>query len=66
MSSGGDNAKEKSVSDATHVAANEDESRLSRGDHSRDYSVEYVGTIRKRQGNPTSPLGSDVVINFGG
>ncbi|GFS38241.1 hypothetical protein Acr_00g0056420 [Actinidia rufa] len=42
-SSGGDNAEEKNVGDAPHVGANEDESC-----HSRDDSVEYVRTIRKR------------------
>ena len=43
MSSGGDNVEEKSTSDVAHVVTDESESRLSRGDHSRDDSMEYVG-----------------------
>ncbi|GFZ05146.1 hypothetical protein Acr_17g0007180 [Actinidia rufa] len=41
-SSGGGNAEEKNAGNADNVEANEGVSL-----HSRDYSVEYVGTIRK-------------------
>ena len=49
MSSGEDNAEKKSIGDVDHVATDDGESHLSLGDHSGDDSVEYVGTIRKRQ-----------------
>ena len=42
-SNGGDNAKERNVSDAPHITANEGESR-----YFRDDSMEYVGTIKKK------------------
>ena len=45
VSSGRDNAEEKIASDIAHVAGNENESRLSRGDHFQDDLVEYIGTI---------------------
>ncbi|GFS41412.1 hypothetical protein Acr_00g0074140 [Actinidia rufa] len=51
-SSNGNNGEKKLVGDAAHVAANEGESHHfrddpPRGDHSRDGSDEYIGTIRK-------------------
>ncbi|GFZ17248.1 hypothetical protein Acr_26g0005180 [Actinidia rufa] len=51
---GGDNAVDKLASDAALIAGDKGESHHSqddspRGDHSRDSSVEYLGTIKKRQ-----------------
>ncbi|GFS36232.1 hypothetical protein Acr_00g0044830 [Actinidia rufa] len=48
----GDNAKDKPTGGAIHVVSNEGKSHHSRddppqGDHSRDDSMEYIGTIRK-------------------
>ena len=53
VSNGRDNVEEKPAGDAAHIVADEGESHLSRddpprGDHSRDNSVEYIGTIKKR------------------
>ncbi|GFY93887.1 hypothetical protein Acr_09g0003330 [Actinidia rufa] len=58
---GGDNAKDNPVGDATHVAGDEAKSRHSqdnspRGDHSRDGSVEYIGSIMKRMIDILPPL----------
>ena len=52
VSSGGDKAEDKLAGNAAHVVGTEGESHHSRddpprGDHSRDDSVEYIGTIRK-------------------
>ena len=51
-SSRGDNAEDKNTGDVAHVATDEGESCHSRGDpskgdHSWDDSVEYIGTITK-------------------
>ena len=52
-SSGGDNIEDKSVNGATAIAGDKGESYHTqdeprRGDHSRDGSVEYIGTIKKQ------------------
>ena len=60
-SSGGYNAEEKFTGDVVHVAIDEGKSLLSggdlsRGDHSRDDSVDYLGIIRKRMRDILLPL----------
>ena len=48
-SSGGHNTEEKNASEEAHFVADEGEPHHSQCDPPRDDSVEYVGTIRKRQ-----------------
>ena len=52
VSSGGDNAEDKSAGDAAHVVGDEGKSHHSKddssqGEYSQDDSVEYIKTIRK-------------------
>ena len=53
MSNNGDNAEEKLAGNAAHIVADEGEPLFSRGDpsqgdHSKDDSMEYIRTIKKR------------------
>ncbi|GFZ09328.1 hypothetical protein Acr_20g0011360 [Actinidia rufa] len=47
VSSGGDNAEEKSAGDAAHVVANEGESCLSRGDPSKETIPEMTRNVEE-------------------
>ena len=63
-SSGRENAEDKSIDGAAIVASDEGESHHSRGEHSRDDSVKYLGIARKRMRKILPPLPDMILLRL--